>query len=69
MTNEEIERLKEVFVTRKDCDSKEQINANHFLKLEVATARVGTKLSVMMAILSAIGVAIAAAVVKIIFGG
>lgn len=69
MTHEEVERLKEIFVTRKDCDDKEQANAKHFLKLEIATTQIGTKLSIMMAILSAIGVAVAAAVVKIIFGG
>lgn len=69
MEDKEIERLKEIFVTRRECDKRDHINTEHFAKLEIAMAKIGTKLSIMMGILGAIGVAVAAAVVKIIFGG
>ncbi len=69
MEDKEIERLKEIFVTRRECDKRDHINTEHFANLEIAMARIGTKLSIMMGILGGIGVAVAAAVVKIIFGG
>ena len=69
MEDKEIERLKEIFVTRRECDAHNQASTEHFAKLEISIAKIGTKLSIMMGILGAIGVAVAAAVVKIIFGG
>lgn len=69
MEDNEIERLKEIFVTRRECDARNQASTEHFAKLEISIAKIGTKLSIMMGILGAIGVAVVAAMVKIIFGG
>ena len=69
MTSEDIEALKEVFVTRRECDKRDHYNLEHFSKIEVQNAKMATKLSIIIAILGAIGVAVTAAVVKIIFGG
>ena len=69
MSNEDIEQLKEVFVTRRECDKRDHVNSEHFAKLEVQMAQISTRLSLMLGILGAIGVAVCAAVGKIIFGG
>lgn len=69
VSNEEIERLKEIFVTRKECEKTRHDSDDHIQRLEIAMAKVGTKLSIMIGILGAIGVAILSVVVKFLFGG
>jgi hypothetical protein len=68
LENEDIEALKAIFVTRHECDKRDHSNLEHFSNIEVQNAKIATKLSLILGILGAIGVAVAAAVVKIIFG-
>ena len=68
MSNEDIERLKEIFVTRKECENTRIDSNQHIQRLEIALAKVGTKLTIVIGILGAIGVAILSVVVKFLFG-
>ena len=68
MSNEDIERLKEIFVTRKECETTRSDSNQHIQRLEIALAKVGTKLTIVIGILGAIGVAILSVVVKFLFG-
>lgn len=68
-TNEEIAYLKNFFVSRESCDEKKHSSDEHIQKLELTMAKIGTKLSVMIAILGAIGATMLTVVAKFIFGG
>lgn len=72
MTNEELEakilkRVSEMYVSKVECGEKNQLTELHVQKLEITMAKVSTKLSVMIGILGAIGVAILSVIVKFIF--
>ncbi len=73
MTNEERHELEEYFdgryVHRNDCARTVGKTEEHISELHVSIAKIGTKLNVITGILSAIGTAVLAAVVKIIIGG
>jgi hypothetical protein len=68
-TNEEIAYLKNFFVSRESCDEKKHSSDEHIQKLELTMTKIGTKLSVMIAILGAIGATMLTVVAKFIFGG
>lgn len=68
-TTEEIDFLKNFFVTKEACDEKKHSSDEHIQALEVSMAKVSTKLSVMIAILGAIGATMLTVVAKFIFGG
>ncbi len=68
-TNEEIDFLKNFFVSKETCDEKKHNSDEHILKLEITMAKIGTKLSVMIGILGAIGATMLTVVAKFLFGG
>ena len=68
-TSEELDFLKAIFVTKESCDEKKHSSNEHIQKLEVTMAKIGTKLSVMIGILGAIGATMLTLVAKILFGG
>lgn len=65
----DIERLKEIFVTRKECDKEmdevKAVMADNKAQFAVIT----TKLSLIMWILGAVGSGVVGILIKIIFGG
>ena len=65
----DIERLKEIFVTRKECDKEmdevKAVMADNKAQFAVIT----TKLSLIMWILGAVGSGVVGILVKMIFGG
>ena len=65
---EDIDRLKEIFVTRQECDgSMEEVNrklANDNTQLAV----IETKLGQIMWLLGAIGTGVIATLIKLVFG-
>lgn len=69
MDKELIEELKLIFVTRQECDSTtDEINAklsNDMKELAV----INTKLSLILWLLGAVGTAVIAVLIKVIFGG
>lgn len=66
---DDIDRLKEIFVTRQECDtSMEDVNrklANDNKELAV----INTKLSLVLWLLGAVGAAVITVLVKVLFGG
>ena len=68
LEDKDIERLREIFVTRTTCDEKRSSNENHIQRLELTMAKLSTKMSIMIGILGAIGVSILSVVVKFLFG-
>lgn len=69
VTNEQIEYLKNFFITKESCDEKKHSSDEHIQRLEVTMAKIGTKLSVMIGILGAIGATMLTVVAKFLFGG
>lgn len=66
---EDIDRLKEIFVTRQECDRdmdeiKEVMSDN-----KAQFAVITTKLSLIMGLLGAVGSGVIGILIKIIFGG
>jgi hypothetical protein len=65
----DIERLKEIFVTRKECDdTMDDVNSklsNDMKELAV----INTKLSLILWFLGAVGAAVITVLVKLFFGG
>lgn len=65
----DIERLKEIFVTRKECDKEmdevKAVMADNKAQFAVIT----TKLSLIMWILGAVGSGVVGILIKMIFGG
>lgn len=67
---EELERIFDGrYVLQKYCDRTNEALHSQIDNIKLDTAKIGTKLNVIVAILGAIGVAICTAVVKIVFGG
>ena len=69
LTTEDIDRLKEIFVTRRDCDTTvDEINkklSNDSKELAV----INTKLSLILWLLAAVGAAVITVLIKTLFGG
>lgn len=66
----EIERiLDDRYVRRKDCDRTVEKEEDRITKLEIRLENVNTKLSILIAILSAIGVPVISLCIKLLFGG
>lgn len=68
-TREQIEYLKNFFVSKDACDEKKHASDEHIQRLELTMAKIGTKLSVMIGILGAIGATMLTVVAKFLFGG
>ena len=66
----EIKRiLDDRYVKRTDCEQTVRMEDVRITKMEVKLENVNTKLGIMIAILSAIGVPVVALCVKLLFGG
>lgn len=66
----EIERiLDDRYVKRKDCEQTVRMEDSRITKMELKLENVNTKLGIMIAILSAIGIPVVALCVKLLFGG
>lgn len=61
--------LDDRYVKRKDCEQTVRTEDSRITKMELKLENVNTKLGIMIAILSAIGVPVIALCVKLLFGG
>jgi hypothetical protein len=73
LTNEEVTDLEKIFdgryVRRKDCDRTVEKEEDRITKLEIRLENVNTKLGILIAILSTIGVPVISLCIKLLFGG
>ena len=67
--HEDIERLKEIFVTRQECQSDMDQVKGRQSELEKSLAVLNTKMNWLVGILAAIAVPVLGIAIKIIFGG
>jgi hypothetical protein len=71
--NEEITEIERIFdaryVRQKDCDRTVEKEDGRITKLEIRLENVNTKLGILIAILSAIGVPVVSLCIKLLFGG
>lgn len=65
----DIERLKEIFVTRKECDDAMDDVNNKLSNDMKELAVINTKLSLILWCLGAVGAAVITVLVKLFFGG
>lgn len=63
----DISRLKEIFVTKDHCSADKKSRDEKIEALRVDTARVITKLNIVIAILSAIGTSMIGVAIKVLF--
>ena len=69
MEDKDIERLKEIFVTRRECDTitdglRDTLNAD-----KIALTRIETQLAVIKWVLTAVGGGIITMIIKLFVGG
>lgn len=57
------------YVTHRECDKTTKRTYDRIEDIKIDTAKIGTKLNIIVAILGAIGVAVCSAIVHMIFGG
>lgn len=73
LTNEEVTDLEKIldgrYVRRKDCDRTVEKEEDRITKLEIRLENVNTKLGILIAILSTIGVPVISLCIKLLFGG
>lgn len=69
MDEKDIEVLSEIFVTRKECAATVEVENEKITNLKVEITKVGTKLGILIAILSAIAVPVISLCIKLLFGG
>lgn len=63
----DISRLKEIFVTKDHCSADKKSRDEKIEALRVDTAKVITKLNIVIAILSAIGASMLGVAIKVLF--
>lgn len=69
-TLSELEKiLDDRYVRQKDCDKTVEKEEDRITKLEIRLENVNTKLGILIAILSAIGVPVISLCIKLLFGG
>lgn len=66
---DDIDRLKEIFVTRQECDNTMDEVNKKLANDATALAVINTKLSLIMWMLGAFGTATIGVIVKLVFGG
>lgn len=66
--SEDIERLKEIFITRQECDTVNQSLKDKISKDNVRLAVIETQLKIIMGILAAVGGGVLTIVLKLFFG-
>lgn len=71
--NEQIAELERIlddrYVRRKDCKQTVEKEEDRITKLEIRLENVNTKLGILIAILSTIGVPVISLCIKLLFGG
>lgn len=67
--NADIERLKELFVTRRECDTITDDLRSTLVKDQVALAEIKTQLAVIKWVLTAVGGGIITMILKMFVGG
>jgi len=67
--NADIERLKEIFVTRRECDTITDDLRSTLVKDQVALAEIKTQLAVIKWVLTAVGGGIITMIFKMFIGG
>lgn len=61
--------LDDRYVRRKDCDKTVRTEEDRITKLEIRLENANTKLGILIAILSTIGVPVISLCIKLLFGG
>lgn len=69
MEDKDIERLKEIFVTRRECDSITNGLRDTLNEDKVALAEIKTQLAVIKWVLTAVGGGIITMIIKLFIGG
>lgn len=69
ITQEDIDRLKEIFVTRKECDDTVGHQNRKFANDDKRLAVIETYQKITLAILSAVGVGVVGILLEMMFGG
>ena len=69
ISDEDIRRLKEIFVTRKECDEVTENLKNKLSNDSVRLAVIESKLGTITWLLTAVGGGVIATLVKLFFGG
>lgn len=69
LEREDIERLKEIFVTRQECDSDMEEMTKKLANDSTRLAVIETKLGQIMWILTAVGGGVITMLIKMFFGG
>ena len=67
--HDDIERLKEIFVTRKECDDVQEDIRSKLNKDGSKLAVIETKISMVLWVLSAVGTGVISIVLKMFLGG
>lgn len=65
----DILRLREIFVTRQECETRTDENQRNIAELKSDVRECRTKLNMLIGILAAIAVPVLGIAVKILFGG
>ena len=66
---DDIDRLKEVFVTREECTTNQNIIDNRVNDINVDLAVIRTQLKTIQWLLTTIGAGVIATLIKLFFGG
>lgn len=66
---EDIDRLKEIFVTREECTTNQNIIDNRVNDINVDLAVIRTQLKTIQWLLTTIGAGVIATLIKLFFGG
>jgi len=64
----DLERLKEIFVLRRECDDAQDRTRREISAIEITMAEIKVQLNLVMGILGAVGVAVLSLVVKQFWG-
>lgn len=67
--HDDIERLKEIFVTRKECDDVQEDTRSELNKDGNKLAVIETKISMVLWVLAAVGTGVISIVLKMFLGG
>ena len=64
----DLERLKEIFVLRRECEETQERTRREISTIEITMAEIKVQLNLVMGILAAVGVAVLSLVVKQFWG-
>ncbi len=69
LEHEDIDRLKEIFVTREECTTNQNIIDGRVNEINVDLAVIRTQLKTIQWLLTTIGAGVIATLIKLFFGG